>query len=233
MVNSSTASLEEFKSQRMGGLLSGYESNVAAPTISGTSLSDSASNRLARSAPKKSTTAFMDNIRKSGQRLNQTALQGYANRNRQLAEASKNSGGSGGGGGGYRLPQGKGRPQTGGGRGQYGLTVPAAQSFNQMSSAYQRAWGSPLTVNSGGRTREEQAYLYEGWINRRPGFNLAAPPGGSLHESGIAVDIGGPITSSSTKQHAWLRANAAQYGWYWVGSNFGEPWHWENHPEWR
>ena len=148
-----------------------------------------------------------------------------------MAEAAKNSGGGGGGGGGsgYSL-RGMGKPQSGGGRGQYGLTAPAANAFNRMSAAYRNVWGSPLTVNSGGRTREEQAYLYEGWINRRPGFNLAAPPGSSLHESGIAVDIGGPITSSGTKQHAWLRANAAQYGWYWVGSNFGEPWHWEWRP---
>lgn len=231
MVNSASQALAEFKSQRMGGLLSGYSSTVSAPSIVGTSLSDTASDRLARSAPKKSSTAFMDNIRKSGQRQHETAMRGLQAKQNAITGVS----GSAGAAGGYRLPSG-GRPQTGGPRGQYGLTVPAASSLNQLRAAYSKAGMGNLTINSGGRTYADQQYLYNLYLSGRG--NKAAPPGSSLHESGIAVDFGGPLYSTNmnaavaTKQHQWMRQNAAQFKWFWVGKNFGESWHWEYHPEW-
>lgn len=231
MVNSASQALAEFKSQRMGGLLSGTSSTVGAPPIVGTSLSDSASERLARSAPKKSTTAFLSQVRKSGQRYHETALAGFQAQRQAAMQQRMGGAGGGGGGAGYQLPNG-GRPQTGGPRGAYGLTVPAASAFQRLNSAYQKAWGSGLKVNSGGRTREDQAFLYKQWVNRVPGYNRAAPPGQSLHETGIAIDLGGPIYTSNTKQHAWMRQNAANFGWYWVGQRYGEPHHWEYHPEW-
>lgn len=235
MVNSASQALAEFKSQKMGGLLSGFSSNVSAPTISGTSLSDSASDRLARSAPKKSSTAFMDQVRQSGKRMHSNAMAGFQQQAAQRqAQAQQGGGGGGSAQTGYQLPSGKsGARQGGGSRGQYGLTVGAASAFNKLSQAYNRAGQGNLGITSGGRTREQQAYLYNGYKKGLPGFNLAAPPGTSLHESGIAADFGGPIQSSNTRQHAWLRQNAAQFKWYWVGQRFGEPWHWEYHPEWR
>lgn len=227
MVNSASQALAEFKSQRMGGLLSGTSSTVGAPPILGTSLSDNAATRMARSAPKKSSTAFIDQIRQSGKRLHETAMQGYQAKAAKQAQAATPTGG---GDPGYSLPSG-GTPQTGGARGQWGLTVPAAEAFRRLSAAYSKVWGSPLKVNSGGRTRQEQQYLYD--LYRSGRGNLAARPGTSLHESGIAVDIGGPVYTSNTRQHAWMRQNAAKFGWYWVGQRFGEPWHWEYHPEWN
>lgn len=220
MVNSASQSLAEFKSQRMGGLLSGTASVVGTKSLLGDSLSDSASTRLARSAPKKSSTAFLDSIRASGERMHTSRMAGYQAQAARKAQSAQSSG--------YSLAgMGSGGNGAGGARGQYGLTVPAAAAFNKMSQAYAQRWGGGLTVNSGGRTFQEQQVAYQKYLNGGP---LAAKPGTSLHESGIAVDIGGPITNSGSSQHAWLRQNAAQFGWYWVGQRYGEPWHWEYHP---
>ena len=238
MVNSASQALAEFKSQRMGGLLSGTSSTVDAPNIS--MPGSDASSRLARSAPKRSSTAFMDNIRESGKRLQATALAGLqAKQNAITGVGSATRPGvslkgalAGGGatGKGYKLPGATGKAQTGGPRGQYGLTVPAAAAFNQLAGAYKAAGQGNLTIVSGGRTTQEQAHLYA--LYKAGKGNLAAPPGQSLHESGIAADLGG-AAHSMTKQHAWLQANAAQFKWYWVGQRFGEPWHWEYHPEYK
>lgn len=52
-----------------------------------------------------------------------------------------------------------------------------ARAFASMEAEFRRVWGLDLIISSGTRTRAEQQYLYDGWINRRPGFNLAAKPG--------------------------------------------------------
>lgn len=231
MVNSASATLAEFKSQRMGGLLSGLSSQVAAPPIAGTSLSDTANDRLARSAPKKSSAMFMDQVRQSGRRMHETAMAGVQARQQQAIGIAA---GSAVAQTGYKLPSG-GKPQTGGPRGAYGITVPAAASFQKLSEAYKAAGMGNLTVNSGGRTYQEQARLYA--LYKAGKGNKAAPPGTSLHESGIALDLGGPLYNTNmqaamaTRQHQWMRQNAAQFGWYWVGKNYGESWHWEYRPE--
>lgn len=236
MPSSASETLAEFKSQRMGGLLSGASGQVGGPNIN-TSLVDSAAVRMARSAPKKSSTAFLSEIRKSGQNLHQTAMQGFAAKQeaqRQKLLSTQLNGAPGASRVGtnssatYKLPGGlKTSAAKGGPRGAYGLAVPAANAFGKLSSAYQKKWGVGLTVNSGGRTYQEQQVAYQKYLNGGP---KAAQPGTSLHESGIAVDIGGPVTNAGSAQHAWLRQNAAQFGWYWVGQRYGEPWHWEYHP---
>lgn len=68
-----------------------------------------------------------------------------------------------------------------------------------------------VDVGSGFRTREEQARLYA----EKP--NLAAPPGKSNHEGGLAADLTGDL--------ACVRANAPQFGL--VQPMAHEPWHWE------
>lgn len=228
MVNSASQALAEFKAQRMGGLLSGFSSQVDAPTIAGTSLSDSASARLARSAPKKSSTAFMDQLRQSGARQHQMAMQGFQARQRSIAGVA---GGSGGGGG-YGLPnkpmnvpKGASGQMPNGYSGRYGLTVPASKSFSALESAYSRQFGSGLSVNDGYRS-------YAGQVEAKRKYgDKAAEPGTSVHGWGQALDLGGPIQNAGSAQHAWLRQNAAQFKWYWVGQRYGEPWHWEYRPE--
>ena len=242
MVNSASASLAEFKSQRMGGLLAGYDSQVGAPSIVGTSLSDTASNRLARSAPKKSSTAFLDTIRESGKRLNQTALAGFQARQQAAQQASLSGarssarGGSGGGGypaSGYRQPSGgSGERKSKQGAygyqpfaGRYGLTVPASNALTSLEEAYKKAFGQNFVINNGWRSVAEEKVLWDRYqAGKGP---IASKPGTGVHGYGTAVDINGPISNANSKQHAWLRQNAAKYGWYWVGQRFGEAWHWE------
>lgn len=55
---------------------------------------------------------------------------------------------------------------------------------------------SGLTIVSGFRTREEQAELYE----QKP--ELAAPPGHSMHELGLAADLGFPSDAAGRLAHA-------------------------------
>lgn len=250
MVNSASQSLAEFKSQKLGGLLSGYSSVVDTPSIVGTSLSDTASQRMARSAPKKSSTAFMDNIRQSGQRLNSIALSGYQAQARAgqqaqqqaalagaigamtgasgLASGSKSYPASGyrqpaGGGGERKSKQGSYGYQPFAGR--YGLTVPASNALTSLEGAYKKQFGSGFVTNNGWRSVAEEAVL---WDRYKAGKGpIASKPGTGVHGYGTAVDINGPISNANSKQHAWLRQNAAQYGWYWVGQRFGEAWHWE------
>lgn len=229
MVNSASQALSEFKSQRMGGLLSGRGSTVDAAPIMGTSLADSASDRLARSAPKKSTTAFMDQIRQSGQRYHQQAMQNaYARQQTPVGAAG------GGGSRGYSLPGGptaapKGANGTQSYGGRYGLQMPASNAFSALENAYRQQFGVGFTVNSGWRSYADQVTAYQ---RMQAGGPKAATPGTSLHGYGTAVDLGGPIQNTGSAQHAWLRNNASQFGWYWVGQRYGEPWHWEYHPEW-
>lgn len=66
-----------------------------------------------------------------------------------------------------------------------------------------------ITLTSGFRTRDEQARLYA----QKP--DLAAPPGHSNHERGVAYDIGGNLECA--------HAHAAEYGLTFPMGH--EPWH--------
>lgn len=89
-----------------------------------------------------------------------------------------------------------------------------------------RVAGVKLVLVSGFRSWAEQVRLYGLYLAGRG--NLAAKPGFSNHQSGIAVDIevGGSFTSPV---YRWLEANAARYGFVNTGKSFSqpEPWHWE------
>lgn len=86
--------------------------------------------------------------------------------------------------------------------------------------------GVKLVLNSGFRTWAEQVRLYGLYLAGKG--NLAAKPGFSNHQSGLAVDIqvGNSFTSPV---YRWLDANAARYGFVNTGKSFSqpEPWHWE------
>ena len=107
------------------------------------------------------------------------------------------------------------------GNGQY-MRADAAANFKAMQAAAARA-GINLGATSGFRSMAQQQYLYDGWIHRRPGFNLAARPGYSNHQGGIAMDIGG-VGGYGTSAYRWLQAHAGQYGF--ANDVSGEPWHW-------
>ena len=235
MVNSATQSLAEFKSKQLGGLLSGTSSTVTAPSpldIQPQTLSA----QSARTSPKKSSTAFLDKIRESGKNYHETAM--AAIQARQRAAQSASSGGGGGGSSsypttGYRQPSGgNGERKSKQGAygyqpfaGRYGLTVPSSNALTALEGAYKQAFGQGFVVNNGWRGIAEEQQLWNDYqAGRGP---IASKPGTGVHGYGTAVDINGPISNANSKQHAWLRQNAAKYGWYWIGERFGEPWHWE------
>lgn len=72
---------------------------------------------------------------------------------------------------------------------------------------------SGSSIASGKRSTEEQAVLYQKYLNGTG--NLAAPPGSSNHETGNAVDING--------NYSCIHSVGAKYGL--VFPVAGEPWH--------
>lgn len=83
------------------------------------------------------------------------------------------------------------------------------------SYARMRAAGCPAGVTSSWRSPVLQAYLYDGWVRRLPGFNYALPPGSSWHETGHALDL-----HQAAAQ--WVRAHP-EHGWRFT--NRSEWWH--------
>jgi hypothetical protein len=75
--------------------------------------------------------------------------------------------------------------------------------------------GVDLKITSAGRSRQEQEVLYQKYLNGTG--NLAAKPGTSNHESGLAIDF-----TNTPGAHAWLAKNAGRFG---LKNLPGEPWH--------
>jgi hypothetical protein len=96
---------------------------------------------------------------------------------------------------------------------------------------------------SGYRSWAEQNVLWQRALGRykspEEARKYVAPPGGSAHQSGRAIDfhLGGSIDSSTSKRnitylrtlpsYLWLVANAQRFGFYPYAV---EPWHWEYNP---
>lgn len=102
-----------------------------------------------------------------------------------------------------------------------------AESYLALVNAA-AADGVPLPLKSGFRTYAKQEFLYNGFIRKLPGFNLAAKPGFSNHEDGFAYDfaIGG---YEGNPRYDWLKAHAPKHGF--VRTVNKEPWHWEYRPQ--
>jgi hypothetical protein len=99
----------------------------------------------------------------------------------------------------------------------------AAAAFMRMEAAA-RAAGHTLSVTRAFATRAEQERLYA--LYKAGRGNLAAKPGYSNHQAGLAVDIAVGTTASPV--YRWLHANAARFGF--VRTVSSEPWHWEYRP---
>ncbi len=92
---------------------------------------------------------------------------------------------------------------------------------------------------SGYRSGARQRRLWEGALKRygspQEARKWVAPPGGSAHQSGRAIDfhLGGHNDSANvanlrrTAAYRWLVANARRFGFY---PYEREPWHWEYNP---
>lgn len=100
------------------------------------------------------------------------------------------------------------------------LRVDAARAFIEMR-ARAAAEGVLLVVNSAFRSMASQETLYEMWLTGTG--NLAAKPGWSNHQGGIAVDI--ESANGTNAAFAWLTRNAAAWGFHRTVPS--EPWHWE------
>ncbi|HLK99540.1 MAG TPA: M15 family metallopeptidase [Myxococcaceae bacterium] len=103
------------------------------------------------------------------------------------------------------------------------LRADAAIYYVLMRAAAAAA-GVQLQLNSAFRAMEEQRELYQRYLNGTG--NLAAKPGFSNHQGGIAVDIATGGTTS--RAYAWLAGNAERFGF--VRTVPSEPWHWEFRP---
>lgn len=95
--------------------------------------------------------------------------------------------------------------------------VNTAQAWRAMKAHAARE-GVSLSLNSGFRTMDQQRYLYNLYLSGRG--NLAARPGYSNHQSGLALDI-----STGGGALAWLNRNGSRYGFRRTVPS--EPWHWE------
>lgn len=119
------------------------------------------------------------------------------------------------------------------------VEVHVAAAFKKLAEAFKKETGCELLVTSGTRTRAEQQALYDGWIAKKPGFNLAAPPGRSNHEESGPVgpraldlrdsgkDAG--VTVIGTKRSNILVRLAKKFGFTPAGHSFSprEGWHYE------
>jgi hypothetical protein len=93
-----------------------------------------------------------------------------------------------------------------------------AEAYVRMKAAAARD-GVYLQIVSGWRTMEKQRELYNLYLSGRG--NLAARPGYSNHQSGLALDL----NTSAAGVHNWLNRNGATYGFRRTVPS--EIWHWE------
>jgi len=114
------------------------------------------------------------------------------------------------------------------------ITKSQEKPFYDLINAAKRD-GISIQLNSGFRTQTQQQYLYDGFKKGKPGFNLAARPGHSNHQTGIAFDFA--VGNPHSKAYGWMATNAHKFGFYNAGRFFKgqkEFWHFEflgiNHP---
>lgn len=95
-----------------------------------------------------------------------------------------------------------------------GLNPEMLKNFNSMVEEYGTKTGQTVYVTSGKRSREQQEALYKKYPNK------AAPPGRSLHEFGLALDVS-PSTLDDLDKNGLMK----KYGF--TRPVGGETWHME------
>lgn len=102
-----------------------------------------------------------------------------------------------------------------------GLNPDFATALSQMLLAAETDLGpNALSITSAYRSPEKQAELYEAALEKYGSPAVArkwvAPPGGSMHNKGLAVDFGaaggGLLRDPNSREAQWLKANAANFG---------------------
>lgn len=99
----------------------------------------------------------------------------------------------------------------------------AAAAFLQLEAAA-RAAGHSLKPTRAFATMAAQEYFFN--LFKSGKGNLAAKPGYSNHQGGIAVDL--TVGPTSSQVYKWLARNAGRFGF--VRTVKSEPWHWEYRP---
>jgi hypothetical protein len=103
-----------------------------------------------------------------------------------------------------------------------GIQPAVLGNLNAMASDYAKRTGQPLQINSGYRASGKQARLYQADLAANGGqpSGKVAPPGSSLHNYGMAVDI-----NSSAGDYLQQSGMLDAYGF--TRPVPGEPWHLE------
>ncbi|MEN9969864.1 MAG: hypothetical protein RLZZ229_72 [Actinomycetota bacterium] len=123
------------------------------------------------------------------------------------------------------------------------LAAVAAPSYALMKAAMKKAGAGTLILNSGYRSYNTQVIVHANQVARlglKAGEALAARPGHSEHQTGLAADVSASgqgcsiqVCFAKTKAGKWLAANSWQYGFVLrypdrqtkiTGYQF-EPWH--------
>ena len=119
----------------------------------------------------------------------------------------------------------------------------AAVALQQMAAGMKKAGAGTLWLNSGYRSYATQVSVHSRQVKTlglEAGERLAARPGYSEHQTGLAADVSAlgqgcviQVCFAKTKAGRWLAANSWQYGWILryedgqtqtTGYQF-EPWH--------
>jgi LAS superfamily LD-carboxypeptidase LdcB len=94
------------------------------------------------------------------------------------------------------------------------ISATIADNFDRMLAAASKD-GVQLRINNSYRSPAEQVRLYN--LYKAGKGAIAAKPGTSLHEKGLAIDF-----VNTPGAYAWLKKNASKFGLH----NFPpEPWH--------
>ncbi|MGU3409105.1 M15 family metallopeptidase [Microbacterium sp. M1A1_1b] len=105
------------------------------------------------------------------------------------------------------------------------MKTEAAVQLSGMQRSFFVRFARRLLVSEGYRPLTVQNRYWSRYQNREPGWTLAAIPGTSIHGWGLSADLAVEgIGNPSGEYLAWLRANAAAYGF--VNDVSTEVWHW-------
>lgn len=104
------------------------------------------------------------------------------------------------------------------------MRADAAQQMSLMMQGFYARFGVRLDGSEFYRPIPVQDRYWDRYINRRPGWTLAAQPGTSPHGWAISGDLSVNGGNPSGEHLAWLREHAADYGF--VNDVASEPWHW-------
>lgn len=106
------------------------------------------------------------------------------------------------------------------------MVIKEVAGYVQAMISAASADGTTIQVTSGFRTMADQQRLYDKYLAGTG--NLAAQPGSSNHQNGIAIDFN--VSSQNGGVFEWLTKNAWKYGFIRTVSR--ERWHWEYWGDW-